>query len=104
MAAGYYLLQPIAPYITDNTANLNLAQYLRQMFNLGIALATGLAVIKIVLGGIKLLSTDSIMNHEEGKEDIKNALLGLIIALASYVILNTINPALLSGGITGINK
>lgn len=91
---GYVSLAPIQGYTEQN--NPDLSSYLRNIFKLGIALATGLAVVMIVIGGIQYLSTDAVGEKAEGKERIKAALWGLILALASYMILNTINPALLN--------
>ena len=74
----------------------DLGNYLQKVFAIGIGVAAGLAVIMIVVGGIEYMSTDAIGGKEEGKERITSALWGLLLALASWLILNTINPALLN--------
>jgi hypothetical protein len=50
----------------------------------------------IVIGAITYLSTDAFSGKTEGKEIMLNAVLGLVIALGAWVILNTINPNLAS--------
>ena len=55
-----------------------------------------MAVIMIVIGGIEYLSTDSMFGKEGGKEKIKNAVWGLILAIGAYAILNTISPRLVN--------
>jgi hypothetical protein len=72
---------------------VELATYLPGIFRLSIGAAGVLAVIMIVLGGVQYLSTDAISGKSEGKERIQNALVGLLLAIGSFVILNTINPA-----------
>ncbi len=69
-------------------------KYLRTIYNVGIALAGLFAVFSIVWGGFTLLFTDSILGHSEGKGKILRALGGLVIVYASYIFMNTINPAL----------
>src|SRR5690606_22709225 len=55
-----------------------------------------LAVIMITLGGIQYMTTDAISGKTEGKAVITRALLGLMLALASWLILYTINPNILN--------
>ncbi|MBI2476336.1 MAG: hypothetical protein HYV67_03780 [Candidatus Taylorbacteria bacterium] len=72
----------------------NLSYYLTGLFKVGIAVAGVLAFLVIVWGGFTYLSTDVITGKEEGKARVERALGGLIIALAAYILLNTINPQL----------
>lgn len=66
------------------------------MFKLLIGLTAFFAVVMITIGGFQYLSTDAYSGKQEGRAKITNALIGLILAIASYVILNTINPALVN--------
>lgn len=69
-------------------------KYLRTIYNVGIALAGLFAVVSIVRGGFELMFTDSILGRSEGKAIILRALGGLVIVYSSYILMNTINPAL----------
>ncbi len=97
-AVDYHSLAPIDGYvqninkIDDNT----LGKYLDGMFKLGIALCTGLAVLMIIIGGIQYVSSDAWSKKTDGRERIFAALTGLLIALGSWVLLNTISPRLVS--------
>lgn len=82
--------------------NETLLAYLNALVKALIQVAGGLAVIIIIYGGIKYMSTDAILGKEEGKAMITNALLGLALALMSYLILLTINPALVSGSFASL--
>jgi hypothetical protein len=91
----YVALQPNAfPGVTSS--NNNLSTYLGNIFDLGIALAVVLALIMIIWGGIIKMTTDSWNKQDEAKSKIENALYGLGLALISYVLLYTINPALVT--------
>ena len=73
------------------------------LINLLIGVAAVLAVIFITIGGLEYMTTDSLYNKEDGKEKIKNAILGLLLALISWLILYTINPSLVKFQIEGIS-
>jgi hypothetical protein len=53
-------------------------------------------MVMIVMGGIQYMTSDLISSKEAGKEQITHAILGLLLALGAFIILNTINPKLLS--------
>jgi hypothetical protein len=94
----YTLLAPIGGMTTAPT---NIGDYFNKIFLIAIGLCGALAVIMIVIGGVQYMGDESIFGKTEAKSHIKNAILGLLIALASYVLLNTINPDLLGKG--GVN-
>lgn len=68
--------------------------FLQGLFNVLIVIAGILAIIMLVVGGITYLSSDALSKTENGREMMTNAVLGLILALGSWVIINTINPNL----------
>jgi len=99
-AAGgvYTLLAPIPTFFPDGKIDIKgkgLSGYLEGLYRVGVAIATGLALIMIVVGGLEYVSTDSIQGKSSGRERIKNALIGLLLALTSFIILRQINPNLL---------
>ncbi|MCX6754566.1 MAG: D-alanyl-D-alanine carboxypeptidase family protein [Candidatus Nomurabacteria bacterium] len=91
----YNLLAPIGGM---KTAPDNIGTYFNSIFNIAIGLCAVLAVIMIVIGGVQYMGNESIFGKTEAKGRIKNSILGLLIALGSYALLNTINPDLLGGG------
>ncbi len=100
--ATYTLLEPL-PCLNDGTQDcakntmiekVNFADYVRYIFNLIIALSAVAAVLVIVAGGFKYVTTDSFLGKNEGKKMIFQALQGLLLVLCSYLILRTIDPRL----------
>ena len=73
-------------------------QYVKNLYIFGVAVAAGLAVIMIVIGGIEMSTIDAMSGKIDGsgKKRINAALSGLALALLSYLILSTINVNLLS--------
>jgi len=49
----------------------------------------------IMIGGVQYMSTDSISGKNDGKEKITGAIFGFLLAISAWLILSTINPALL---------
>ena len=93
----YNLLAPLSPYLVGplDMSGDGLERYLLSLFKIAIGLAGVLAVVMIVVCGIRMMG-ESVSGKEAAKECIRNALLGLILAIASWALLYTINPALVS--------
>lgn len=93
-AIDYTPLAPL-PGVTEAAAS-NLPEYLVAIFKLTLGLAAVLAVIQITIGGVEYMSTDAISGKEDGKERITQAIYGLILAIGAWLILNTVNPRILT--------
>lgn len=94
-ATEYQLLAPIP--LTDSQkidTKASTATYIPGLFRLMISIATGLAVLMLIYAGIKYMSTDAFSGKEEAKGVIENALYGLLLAIAAWLIVYTIDPNL----------
>jgi hypothetical protein len=89
----YTLLAPIGNL--DKIKTTDIGYYFNRIFLIAIGLAGALAVIVIIIGGVQWMGTDSVFGKTEAKKQITSAILGLLIALGSYALLNTVDPALL---------
>lgn len=90
----YKLLAPL-PGIEGGIIKTNdLGNYFNMMFKLIIGLCGALAVIMIIIGGVQYMGDESVFGKTEAKSKITSAILGLLIALGAFALLNTINPAL----------
>jgi hypothetical protein len=73
----------------------NLSSFVSEIYNLGIAIAVVLAVLVIMYSGIEYIITDNSGKKGVSLERVQGALIGLGLALASYLILDIINPQIL---------
>lgn len=87
-----YLLVSDLPFIRDLGEKAGLSGYLTAIFRLGIGLAVVIAVFMIVFNGIQYMVSDVVGQKATAKKGIENAIWGLVLVLASVLILNTINP------------
>lgn len=88
-SGNYVPLVPI-PGVTGATGLLG---YLSGLYNFLISVVGILAMAVIVYGGLRYLtSVGNPSAVESAKETIMSAIYGLILALVSWMILNTINP------------
>ncbi len=88
-----YSTEPLAP-LPGFTGDPNLGQWLESLFTILIVIAGILALIMIIVGGITYITSESFGGKGQGKAYIINAIIGLVLALGAWVILNTINPNL----------
>ncbi|MBI2065750.1 MAG: TrbC/VirB2 family protein [Candidatus Zambryskibacteria bacterium] len=94
----YELLAPIPLSGLDQPLDTTTkaGPYIAGIFTLIIAIAGGLAVLRIIFGGIKYMSTDAFGEKSEAKNIIETAIWGLLLAMSAWLILYTINPKLVN--------
>lgn len=80
------------PGIKENEQDIG--PYINALFTLAIAAAAILAVIKIILAGVKYMFSEVVGDKSQAKKDILGAILGLLLILGSITVLNEINPSL----------
>lgn len=78
----------------DLAAANTLGQYIDALYIFIISIAALIAVVRLVMAGVKYILSDVINTKESAKKDIKTSLLGLLIVLGAVLILETINPQL----------
>ena len=99
----YTLLEPV-PCIPGTSTEKNcvngvspsisLEDYIGYVFKFAIAISAFLAVIMIIWGGFEIMLSEAVNSKLEGKKRVYDALTGLVMVLASYLILQTIDPRL----------
>ena len=96
--SGYTLLEP-SILLDQNvaTTNMGLKDYLKNAYLVFLVVIITSAVIMFVWGGLIYITTDIAGKKGDAKSKIINALLGLLLAAISYLILYVI------GGDTFLN-
>jgi len=98
-AASYAsALEVKLPGLGDNPT---LPQYVVFFFNWGISIAGVLALISFTIGAVGLINPN-VEAHSEAKDRMKGALIGLVLTMASFIIIHTINPALETPTLTAL--
>jgi hypothetical protein len=93
-AVDYKLLAPL-PISGETAAESSTpSTYIEGVVKLVIGLSGILAVVMIMFGGIKYMSTDAFTGKSDAKNTIQNALWGLAMVLGAWMILFTISPDL----------
>jgi hypothetical protein len=77
------------------------AEYIVYFFNLSVAVGATLAVVMLVMAGLEyVLSRGDVTKVQDARKRIQNSLLGLVILLGSYILLQIINPQLTKISVT----
>src|SRR3989338_7018541 len=92
-ALAYNLLQPL-PGVGQTVDTF--PDYITKIIPFILGFAAVLAVVMIVIGGIEYAVTEAIDAKADAKDRITQAILGLLLALISWLILSTINPELVN--------
>lgn len=93
---GYTFLAPLPGLEKTIEGSSLFSAYLSALFRFAIVIASILAVIVIIIAGLKYIGAagnTAVVN--DAKDQIYWAVLGLILALSSWLILSIINPKLL---------
>ena len=72
-----------------------LRDYVNALFTFALSLGAILAVLRIAYAGYMYMGTDSWGNKSEAKKIIGDVVVGLLLLLSIWLILNQINPHLL---------
>lgn len=111
IGVGILAFLPIVVSAQDISTLINIPQlsgedgfngYINAVYAICISIAALLAVVKIIVAGVKYMFSDIITHKSEAKKDIRSALFGLVIILGAVLILNLINPNLTQFNIDGI--
>jgi hypothetical protein len=93
MENSYKPLAPL-PGFTKIDSSFTLSSYIRTLVRVAIGIIGILAVIMIVISGVQYMGSDMFTEKESAKSRLQGAVLGLILAVSSVLILRTINPGL----------
>ena len=94
-AQSYTPLARLPGTVDANTGQTNISMYLSGAIKLLIALGAALAILFAIIGGTQYVAAGISPDAKSGaKERIWGALIGLVIILTSYLLLNSINPKL----------
>lgn len=95
LAQGGGEFVPLAP-IPGVTDQGDFSGYVNGIFRFSLIIASMLAVLYIAFGGLEYMTSESSDRKSRAKARILGAVGGLVLILASYIILNTINPDILN--------
>lgn len=82
---------------TDLTWDTSLPDIIKYVYLFSVGICGAVALLSILIGAIKYVgAAGNPSKMSDAKEQIFSAILGVIILLSSYLILNTINPDLVN--------
>lgn len=85
----------LLPQLTQQTPN-DLSGGINTLFQASIMIGAMLAVFRIAYAGWLYMGSDMWSKKGQAKEVFQGAIIGLLLLLAVYLILNQINPDILS--------
>lgn len=92
-AANFVPLTNDLPFYEEDAG---LSAFLNMLFGLSIGAAAILAVIMFSIGGFKYMTSEAFNTKSSAKEQMTSAVVGILIILAATIVLETINPDIVS--------
>ncbi len=100
-SAQSYVPLVTLPGVTESGTGVTMGAYLAGMMKFIVALAGVFAILMATIGGVQYVASGITPNAKsDAKERITNAFIGLALILVSYLILYSINPALVRFNLT----
>lgn len=93
---NYTPLEPLPGLENVQSGRLNFANLLESFFTILISIGGLLAVLMLIIGGITYMVSDVVHKKTAALKRIQAAIWGILLLVASWLILNTINPQLLT--------
>jgi len=91
----------LTPFFEQAFSSGSIADFINAAFRAAIGIGAILAVLQIAYGGYIYMTKDLWSAKQGAKDVISNALIGLLLLLAVYLILNQIDPRILELKISG---
>jgi hypothetical protein len=87
-----------------NGDSQSLSDFVKSAFKISLSIGAILAVLRIAWAGYQYMLTDSASSKSHAKEILGNVTIGLLILLGIWLILNQINPQLLTIQLHGVTS
>lgn len=85
-----------ATQVGNSTRIPFLAEYINGIYRYLVGIVLIVAIVMMVYGGFRYLIGSAMDDVSKGKTIIRDALIGMVLVIGAYTILNTVNPATVS--------
>lgn len=91
--------------LPEITSSSNIIDFVKYFFGLGIALSGVLALLSLVVAGMRMITSGGDPSKiGDARDRIRGSIVGIIVLFAAFIILRTINPVLITPTITSISN
>lgn len=87
------------PGVAEGMFTGGINKMLNTLFSISIGVSAVLAVIILTIGGFKYMTSESVFAIGDSREQMKGAIIGLLIVLTAVLLLKTINPDIVKLGL-----
>ena len=84
--------------INNLFGSADIGTMLNKAFLIALGVGATLAMVRLIYGGWLYMASDMWSNKQHAREVLQNAVFGLLLLLAIWIILNQINPQILQVG------
>ena len=73
----------------------DLSAYINSLYKIALALGSTMGVLLIAYAGFEYMTTDAVSKKKDGIKRIRQAVIGLLMLLSTYLVFNQIDPSIL---------
>lgn len=96
LAQGAVTVEPLTSIGLETGDQAGIAPFINQLYQYGVGIGAILAVLIVMYGGFRYMTSEAVGTKSAGKEDIQRAVLGLLLILSPVLIFGIINRDILS--------
>ncbi len=84
----------LSVHLGGTTQVLDIGTYINAAYTYLLGAGAIVAIVMVMIGGVQYMIGSSVGHADAAKKRIQNAVIGLILVMGAYLILNTVNPYL----------
>tara|TARA_B100000745_G_C20152907_1_gene395205 strand:- start:2080 stop:3039 length:960 start_codon:yes stop_codon:yes gene_type:complete len=96
LAQGAITVEPLTDIGVETGNQENIGSFVNQLYQYGVGLGAILAVLIIMYGGFRYMTSEAVGEKSAGREDIQRAILGLLLLLSPVIVFGVINQDILN--------
>lgn len=96
LAQGAITVEPLTDIGVETGSQENIGAFVNQLYQYGVGIGAILAVLIIMYGGFRYMTSEAVGEKSAGRDDIQRAILGLLLLLSPVIVFGIINQDILN--------
>ncbi len=95
LAQNAIIVEPLTSVGVETGSQTGIGPFINKLYQYGVGIGAILAVLIIMYGGFRYMTSEAVGEKNAGREDIQRAVLGLLLILSPVIVFGVINRDIL---------